>query len=48
MVINNVNDKVMTPDFIVDEVLEEFGYLIEQQDKVIEPFLGEGHYTINC
>lgn len=43
-ILNNVNDKVMTPDFIVDEVLEEFGYLIEQREGVLEPFLGEGAF----
>ena len=41
---SNINDKVMTPDFIVDEVLEEFGYLVEQQESVLEPFLGEGAF----
>lgn len=41
---DNINDKVYTPDFIVDEVLSEFGYLIEQQESVLEPFLGEGAF----
>lgn len=41
---NNPNDKVYTPDHIVDDVLKHYGFHIERQDVVMEPFRGEGAF----
>lgn len=40
----NPNDKVYTPDYIVDEVLSVFKPLIGPSDTLLEPFLGEGAF----
>tara|TARA_R110000851_G_scaffold273661_4_gene426291 strand:+ start:204 stop:719 length:516 start_codon:yes stop_codon:yes gene_type:complete len=41
---SNINDKVYTPEFIVDEVLDEFLPLICNEETVLEPFRGEGAF----
>ena len=41
---NNPSDKVYTPEFIVDEVLEVFGSEIESHSVILEPFRGGGAF----
>lgn len=41
---DNPNDKVYTPEHIVDEVLERFGFHIKREDTIMEPFRGEGAF----
>ncbi|CAM0052213.1 DNA methyltransferase [Vibrio phage 184E37-3b] len=44
MVKDNPNDKVYTPAHIVDEVLSHFGFHIEPQESIMEPFRGGGAF----
>ena len=44
MIKNNPNDKVYTPEHIVDEVLSHFGFHIDQQETIMEPFRGGGAF----
>ena len=44
---SNPNDKVYTPDHIVDEVLSIFLPLVESQDTLLEPFSGDGAF-LDC
>ena len=41
---SNINDKVYTPEFIVDEVLEIFLPMVGEEHTVLEPFKGEGAF----
>ena len=41
---DNQNDKVYTPDHIVDEVLKEFLYLVDNPETILEPFKGGGAF----
>ncbi len=41
---SNVNDKVYTPEFIVDEVLDIYLPLVDKSDSVLEPFKGGGAF----
>lgn len=41
---DNPNDKVYTPDHIVDEVLEHFSALIHPTETIMEPFKGGGAF----
>lgn len=44
MIKDNPNDKVYTPEHIVDEVLVHFAHLIEPQETIMEPFKGGGAF----
>ncbi|QZI87820.1 hypothetical protein SIPHO054v2_p0019 [Vibrio phage 103E44.1] len=39
---NNLNDKVYTPQHIVNDVMLNFSHLISRSDILMEPFKGEG------
>ena len=41
---SNINDKVYTPEFIVDEVLDIFLPMITDEQTILEPFKGEGAF----
>lgn len=41
---DNPNDKVYTPDHIVDDVLDHYGFHIERQETLMEPFKGGGAF----
>lgn len=41
---SNPNDKVYTPEFIVDEVLNQFLHLVDDEASLLEPFKGEGAF----
>lgn len=41
---SNINDKVYTPEFIVDEVLAIFLPMITEKQTVLEPFKGGGAF----
>jgi hypothetical protein len=41
---NNPKDKVYTPDFIVDEVLDRFLPLVDVTETILEPFKGKGAF----
>lgn len=41
---DNPNDKVYTPEHIVDEVLNHYGSYIKPQEIIMEPFKGGGAF----
>lgn len=41
---SNPNDKVYTPEFIVDEVLSIFNVMIHPSHSILEPFKGDGAF----
>lgn len=43
-IMTNLNDKVYTPDFIVDEVLSVFMPIVGVEQKILEPFYGGGAF----